>query len=175
MRPVRNLVVVSIRDVRRVSAGEWSGPLGGEGWDRVELAVTYGTPLFVLSEHAIRANYRRFSEAFTTRYPDVVVCASTKANYGLAVRRVFAQEGAGADCFGVSELYITLLVGTDPGRWLTSNVAVLLGRVGVVKETSGIKKWVHVDASTNSLNWVGNLHMIAANKATHPASEGPNL
>jgi diaminopimelate decarboxylase len=339
-----------------------------DGVDCVELAETYGTPLFVISENAIRANYRQFFQAFQSRYPRIIVCASTKANYGLAVRRVFAQEGAGADCFGVNELYITLLAGTDPtkivmngsnksdteltmaiqlkvhinidnldeldrvnqiaqrlgkiadislrlkpslhsltdayiidkrfsppqilvqwyndqkkfgmdaptafqacqralsmshvrlsglmthggdvrragysrpeveevfdfigtthrqlawipervnlggafvhallgtgqypegvvvptineyaeaiistvrekldeyelseptlifepGRWLTSNIAVLLGRVGVVKEVLGVKKWVHIDASTNSLNWVGDLHMIVANNA----------
>lgn len=83
----------------------------------VELAEIYGTPLFVISENAIRTNYRHArAHAFQSRYPHVVVCASTKANYGLAVRRVFSQEGAGADCFGVSELYITLLAGTDPKK-----------------------------------------------------------
>lgn len=342
--------------------------------DCVELAESYGTPLFVISENAIRANYRQFFQAFQSRYPRIIVCASTKANYGLAVRRVFAQEGAGADCFGVNELYITLLAGTDPanivmngsnksdteitmaieakihinvdnldeldrvnqiakrlgsiaeislrlkpslqsltdayivdkrfsppqirvqwyndqkkfgmdaaaafqaceralsmphirltglmthggdvrragysrpevaevfdfigetqqqlawvpervnlggafvpallgagqypegvmvptideyaeviistvreklneynlsepilifepGRWLTSNIAVLLGRVGVVKEVPGIKKWVHVDASSNSLSWVGDLHMLVANNVQQLETE----
>jgi len=345
-----------------------------EGVDCVELAELYDTPLFVISENAIRANYRQFYHAFQSRYPHIIVCASTKANYGLAVRRVFAQEGAGADCFGVNELYITLLAGTDPkkivingsnksnrelrmaikskvhinvdnldeldrvyqiakslrstaeislrlkpslqsltdayivdkrfsppnirvqwyndqkkfgmdaattfeaceralslshvrltglmthggdvrragysqpeiaevfdfigntqreldwipervnlggafvpallgtgqypegvivptideyaeiivssvqvklaeynlpepllifepGRWLTSNIAILLGRVGVVKEVPGMKKWVHVDASTNSLNWVGDLHMVVANNVHQLGTE----
>jgi diaminopimelate decarboxylase len=92
------------------------GHLQIEGLDSVDLADKFGTPLFATSENAIRSNYRQFYTAFRSRYPKVIVCASTKANNGLAVRRVFAQEGAGTDVFGFGELYVNLLAGVDPKK-----------------------------------------------------------
>lgn len=93
------------------------GVLTIEGVSSVELANEYGTPLFVISENAIRQNYRAFRDAFQTRYSnDVLVCAGMKANWGLAVRRVISEEGGGGDAFGLGELTVALLTGTPPER-----------------------------------------------------------
>ena len=90
------------------------GHLWVEGRDCVELAQTFGTPLYVLSEGQLRHNLRRFRSAFESRYPTVEVLFANKSNNGLAVRHVVNQEGVGGDCFGINELYLALLAGTDP-------------------------------------------------------------
>ena len=91
-----------------------NGHLWIEGRDCVELAETFGTPLYVVSENLFRHNYRRFRDAFRTRYPRVDILFANKSNNGLAIRRIMNQEGAGGDCFGENELYLALLAGTDP-------------------------------------------------------------
>lgn len=98
-----------------IGVGE-NGHLWVEGRDTVELAERFGTPLFVVSENQIRHNYRRFHRAWAERYPSVQVLFANKANNNLAVRRVLQQEGAGGDCFGVGELYLSLLAGVDPRK-----------------------------------------------------------
>jgi diaminopimelate decarboxylase len=92
------------------------GHLRIEETDAVELAEEFGTPLFVISEGQIRHNMRAITRAFRGRYARTEILFSNKANNNPAVRRVFNQEGAGGDCFGYGELYLSLLAGTDPGR-----------------------------------------------------------
>src|SRR5690554_6747865 len=90
------------------------GVLHIEGVSAVELAQQYGTPLFVFSESAVRHNYRTIYDAFAQIYPgEVIVCAGMKANWGLAVRRIIAQEGGGGDAFGLGELTVASMAGTD--------------------------------------------------------------
>ncbi|MFQ5664912.1 MAG: diaminopimelate decarboxylase [Candidatus Binatia bacterium] len=81
-----------------------------------DLVQRFGSPLYVTSEAQIRHNYRRFLKAFTDRYPDnrIIVLYALKANNNLAIRRIFYQEGAGCDCFGVAELWATFAGGADP-------------------------------------------------------------
>lgn len=92
------------------------GHLRIEERDAVDLAETFGTPLFVISEGQIRHNVRAITRAFRDRWPRTEILFSNKANNNPAVRRIFNQEGAGGDCFGYGELYLSLLAGTDPGR-----------------------------------------------------------
>ena len=96
------------------------GHLWVDGRDCVELAETFGTPLYALSEGQFRHNVRRFLDAFGARYPDVEVLYANKANNALAVRHIMTQEGAGGDAFGVGEMYFALLCGT-PGAKLVLN------------------------------------------------------
>jgi diaminopimelate decarboxylase len=93
------------------------GQLTIDGVNCVQLAEQYGTPLFIISENTLRSNYRKFFQAFQSRYPaGVVVCVGMKANYGVAVRKIIVQEGGGGDAFGLGELYVALLVGSDPQK-----------------------------------------------------------
>jgi len=85
-----------------------------EGNSCVDLAEKYGTPLFLVSENTIRYNYKRFYTAFQSNYPrTVTICAGMKANPGLAYRKIITQEGGGGDAFGLGELYVALLAGSD--------------------------------------------------------------
>jgi len=85
--------------------------------DLAQLAEQFGTPLFVVSESRLRANYRRIRDAFAASWGGSVnVMFAIKTNYSLAVRRILSQEGAGGDAFGPGELMATLVAGTDPAR-----------------------------------------------------------
>ena len=90
------------------------GVLHIEGVSTTELAEQYGTPLFVFSENTLRDNFRTIREAFERHYAgETIVCAGMKANWGLATRAIIAQEGGGGDAFGVGELSVASMAGTD--------------------------------------------------------------
>ena len=91
-----------------------NGNLWVDGCDVADLAGRFGTPLYVISESQLRATYRQFRDAFRRHYPDVEILFANKSNNGLAIRHIMNQEGAGGDCFGVNEMYLALLAGTDP-------------------------------------------------------------
>jgi diaminopimelate decarboxylase len=93
------------------------GPNGNLWIDRCDcedLANRFGTPLFVISENELRYTYRRFRDAFRAHYPEVEILFANKSNNGLAIRHIMNQEGAGGDCFGLNEMYMALLAGTNP-------------------------------------------------------------
>jgi diaminopimelate decarboxylase len=91
-----------------------NGNLWVEDCDVKELADRFGTPLYIISESQLRHTYRQFRDAFRQHYPTVEILFANKSNNGLAIRHVMNQEGAGGDCFGVHEMYLALLAGTDP-------------------------------------------------------------
>ena len=84
------------------------------GVDTVSLTQEYGTPLYVLDEERVRRNFRTFRGAF----PDADIYYAAKANWNLAILRILASEGAGADVFSDGELYAALLAGIPPDRIL---------------------------------------------------------
>ncbi len=91
-----------------------NGNLWVEDCDVAELARRFGTPLFIVSESQFRYTYRTFRDAFRKHYPgESEILFANKSNNGLAYRHIMNQEGAGGDCFGVNEMYIALLAGTD--------------------------------------------------------------
>ena len=91
-----------------------------EGVGATELAERFGTPLFAISENAIRERYRRTLAAVRAVYDPVEVYYAVKANPILAVRRILAREGAGGDAFGPGEVATSLRAGV-PGEKLVMN------------------------------------------------------
>jgi diaminopimelate decarboxylase len=91
-----------------------NGNLWVDGCDVKDLADRFGTPLYIVSENQLRFTYRAFRDAFRRHYPDVEILFANKSNNGLAIRHIMNQEQAGGDCFGVNEMYLALLAGTDP-------------------------------------------------------------
>src|SRR3984893_8464303 len=93
-----------------------NGVLFIEGCDSTRLAERFGTPIYVMSEDQVRRNFRTFLAEFRRGWPDgpVVVMPSIKANYGLALRRILTDEGAGCDTFGPAELHAALSTGVPP-------------------------------------------------------------
>ncbi len=79
------------------------------GVDVVDLAERYGTPLYITDENKIRDNFRSYKNAFQTVDNDIYF--AVKANGNLAILRILAQEGAGADVFSGGELQLVKLAG----------------------------------------------------------------
>lgn len=90
------------------------GHLRISGHDTVELAERFGTPLYVTSEDRIRENFRRLAGALTAHYPKVRVLYAAKANGNLAVFKILASLGAGADVFSAGEFALALTAGMRP-------------------------------------------------------------
>jgi diaminopimelate decarboxylase len=91
-----------------------NGNLWVDGCDVAVLAEKFETPLYIISENQLRYTYRKFRDAFRSHYPEVEILFANKSNNGLAIRHIMNQEGAGGDCFGVNEMYLALLAGSNP-------------------------------------------------------------
>ncbi len=82
-----------------------AGRLEIGGCDAVDLARTYGTPLYVLDEDLVRANCRAFRDAFQRYYPCAHVAYAGKAFLCVAMARIIAEEGLHLDVASGGELY----------------------------------------------------------------------
>ena len=87
------------------------------GYDTVELAETYGTPLYVMNEEVIRQALRAYVQSMETYYPQGGrVAYASKACCFLEMYRIAAQEGCGADVVSGGELYTALRAGMPAER-----------------------------------------------------------
>ncbi|HEY8392680.1 MAG TPA: diaminopimelate decarboxylase [Capillibacterium sp.] len=93
-----------------------SGHLEIGGCDLVELARSFGTPLYVLDEKMIRANCRAYLEALAKVYPSFEVVYAGKAFLTQAMCCLVNQEGLGLDVVSGGELYTALAAGFPAGR-----------------------------------------------------------
>ncbi len=94
--------------------------LYAEGIDLAALAHEVGTPFYVYSEATLRRHVGVFSKAFSDT--DTLVAYSVKANSNLAVLRVLASEGAGADVVSGGELARALKARIPPQKIVFSGV-----------------------------------------------------
>lgn len=93
--------------------------LQAEGVRLDDLARAHGTPLYVYSAGMISTRFARLRDAFAAR-PDLLVAYSVKANPSLAVIRLLARAGAGADVVSVGELTRALRAGVPAERVMFS-------------------------------------------------------
>lgn len=94
--------------------------LYAEGIDLAALADEVGTPFYVYSEATLRRHVGVFTKAFSGA--DTLVAYSVKANSNLAVLRVLASEGAGADVVSGGELARALKARIPPQKIVFSGV-----------------------------------------------------
>jgi diaminopimelate decarboxylase len=83
-----------------------AGRLQIGGCDAVELARTYGTPLYVYDEATIRAQCRAFRAAFAARYPQCAVAYAGKAYLAPALCRILREEGMELDAVSAGEVAV---------------------------------------------------------------------
>lgn len=121
-----------------------------------ELIERFGSPLFVFSEDQIRRNVRRFQNAFQKGWTagPVKVMPAAKANWILAVQRILADEGCGADIYSAGELDVALRAGVAPE---------LISVNGVPKDEAHIRRTLEVGArlTIDSLRDVAILEKLA--------------
>ncbi len=142
-----------------------------------ELAIKFGTPLYVYSKKQILNNYRSFAEAIRKTGDNNYVSYAVKANSNLEILKMLASEGAGASVVSGGELLAALKAGFDtskitfdgPGKnddeilyALKSNILAIdvesLQELHVINELAGqldvicgicIRVNPHVDAKTH--------------------------
>ncbi|MBI3812590.1 MAG: diaminopimelate decarboxylase [Nitrospirae bacterium] len=78
------------------------------------IAEKTGTPFYLYSAKTLLNHYRAYDSAFAS-IPHLITFAM-KANSNLAVLRLFAREGGGADIVSGGELYRALQAGVDPRK-----------------------------------------------------------
>jgi diaminopimelate decarboxylase len=93
------------------------------GVSSVDLARSYGTPLYVTDEDALRQNYQRIRNAFRP-YMTARIHYACKANANLAILRILQQEGSYIDAVSIGEVETCLRAGFDPKRILYTGVNV---------------------------------------------------
>jgi diaminopimelate decarboxylase len=81
------------------------------GTDMVQIGDKYGTPLYVLFEEILCENFSRFRDTFGQLYGNHLICYAVKANNALAVVKLFADLGAGADVASEFEMLLALEAG----------------------------------------------------------------
>ncbi len=81
------------------------------GRDTVELAQTFGTPLYVMDEQQIRSNCARYKKSIDAFYGgNGLACYASKACCTRAICQIVKEEGLGLDVVSGGELYTALSV-----------------------------------------------------------------
>lgn len=88
------------------------------GCDAVELAKTFGTPLYVIDEAAVREQCRGFRAGLRAAYPSADVAYAGKAFLTTAMCCIVAQEGLWLDVVSGGELHTAQAAGFPPERIL---------------------------------------------------------
>ena len=96
------------------------GELHAEDVPIEQIAAAVGTPFYLYSAAGLASLYHRFADAFAPARP--LVCYAVKANSNLAVLRLFAGLGAGADVVSEGELRRALAAGIPPQRIIFSGI-----------------------------------------------------
>ena len=97
------------------------GVLSADGVALDGVAREVGTPCYVYAAAAMRERARAFRAAFAQER--ALVCYAVKANSNLAVIRLFAEEGLGADTVSGGEIARALAAGVPPQRIVYAGIA----------------------------------------------------
>jgi diaminopimelate decarboxylase len=84
------------------------------------LAEQFGTPAWVYSTQALRANWHAFATALVGR--PALLCYAVKANANLSILRIFAEADAGFDIVSGGELARVLATGVSAHKVVFSGV-----------------------------------------------------
>jgi diaminopimelate decarboxylase len=103
-----------VLDLFPITAELAGGQLSIGGVPAARLAADHGTPLVVYCEDTVRAQARAYREAA----PDALIAYGTKAFANVALLRVLAEEGAGADVSTIGELAFAQAAGLTGERIL---------------------------------------------------------
>jgi diaminopimelate decarboxylase len=96
------------------------GVLHAEGVSLARVADEVGTPFYCYSTATIERHYKLFAEAVGA--PHARIFYAMKANSNLAVVRMLAQLGAGADTVSEGEIRKAIAAGVSPSRIVFSGI-----------------------------------------------------
>ena len=86
------------------------------GCSLVELANTYGTPLYVFDESTVRERCKTFIEEFRSRYPETHVAYASKAFINQKLTSILSEEGMGMDVVSLGEFIAAKQGGMDTSK-----------------------------------------------------------
>lgn len=84
------------------------------GCDVSVLAEKYGTPLYLVSEDAIRERFAEIKESLTEKYENTRAAYASKAFQTLDMMRIVQSEGMSLDVVSGGEIYAAMKAGVDP-------------------------------------------------------------
>jgi len=85
-----------------------------------DLAIRFGTPLYVYSYRTLISHFLKLDQAFKSLNP--LICYSVKANSNLAILRALVNKGAGLDIVSGGELFRAIKVGCSPEKIVYASV-----------------------------------------------------
>ncbi|HDI79150.1 MAG TPA: diaminopimelate decarboxylase, partial [Desulfobacteraceae bacterium] len=85
-----------------------------------DIVKEVGTPLYIYSHETLCRHFRAFDGAFSDM--DHLTCFSVKSNSNIAILRLFANEGGGADIVSAGELFRCVKAGVPMKRIVYSGV-----------------------------------------------------
>lgn len=85
-----------------------------------ELALKFGTPLYVYSHHTLIDHFLKLKRSFSRVRP--LICFSVKSNSNLSILKALVQRGAGLDIVSGGELYRAKKIGADPKKIVYASV-----------------------------------------------------
>ncbi len=86
------------------------------GWDLVQMAKDYGTPLYAYNEELMRQRCRQYTAAMERCYPEGRIIYAGKAFLTLAMCRLVHQEGLYLDAVSGGEIYTAIQAGYPPHK-----------------------------------------------------------
>ncbi|MFW9866217.1 MAG: diaminopimelate decarboxylase [Candidatus Thorarchaeota archaeon] len=82
----------------------------------IEIAETYGTPIYIINEQMIRNRYRELKKILDSEYGNNDIHFAMKSNSNLSVLKMLDSEGASFDCTSIGEIYACFKVGISPDK-----------------------------------------------------------
>ncbi|TLP75347.1 diaminopimelate decarboxylase [Nesterenkonia sphaerica] len=159
LRPRENTDDLEATLLPSTAARSSDGELTVDGVPVSELAATYGTPLYVVSETDFRARARTFRTAFNAAFApetEVDVFYAGKAFLSTHAARWAAEEGLNIDTASGGELAIALAAEVPPAR---------IGLHGNNKSDAEITRAVELDLGriiADSVEEIGRISAIAS-------------
>ena len=116
------------------------------------VAEQIGTPFYLYSYSTIRRHFRVFENAFTGL--DHLTCFSVKSNSNLAILRLLASEGGGADIVSGGELFRAMKAGIAPDKIVYSGVGKTPGDMELALKSNIFMFNVESDQELQALNGI---------------------
>lgn len=111
-----------LQQIDGIAPAAWDASVGDAGnlvlggVDLTALAEQYGTPLHVVNQARLLADYERFDRSFRSLYPNIAIGYSYKTNPLPGVLKVLHAAGAFAEVISHFELWLAMQLGVPAER-----------------------------------------------------------
>jgi diaminopimelate decarboxylase len=103
-----------------------------DGVEVAAIAAQIGTPFYLYSGDALRANFEAYRTAFAEG--DVTICFAVKSCSNIAILKFLQAQGAGADTVSGGEIRRALLAGIAPEKIIFSGVGKTSDEIALALE-----------------------------------------